>query len=207
MAELRCKVEDCKRPYDCKGYCHTHYCQVQRKGVAYTTMQDKRPATIKDGVARIPVGVNAKDGYILVDTEDSWVDRYKWSSSIGGYAFTKVGGRRGKNTSIHRLLLSPADSQEVDHINGDKLDNRRSNLRLCTRGENAHNMGPHKNRNQSGFKGVSVRGRRFRASIYHRKVNYHLGYFDTAISAAKAYDTRAKELFGDFAWLNFPKGV
>ena len=93
---------------------------------------------------------------------------------------------------------------EVDHINRDKLDNRRSNLRLVTHTQNCVNASLRVT-NTSGFKGVNFyRGKYWRAYI---RVNYRhisLGFFPTAEAAARAYDEAAREHFGEFAFLNFP---
>lgn len=89
----------------------------------------------------------------------------------------------------------------VDHRNGDGLDNRRANLRPATAAQNAANQ-QLSIANTTGYKGVSLyRNGRFRASIQRR----HLGYFDTAADAARAYDAAALDLFGDFAHLNFER--
>ena len=90
----------------------------------------------------------------------------------------------------------------VDHINQDPLDNRRQNLRLATRSQNAANLGPYAN-NTSGYKGVDFNRGKWRARITQDGVRYFLGTFDTAEDAARAYDQKALELFGEFASLNF----
>lgn len=89
----------------------------------------------------------------------------------------------------------------VDHINGNKLDNRKSNLRICTDAENARNS----SKKSGNFKGVQWRSdkHKFRARIMDNGKEIFIGYFTNEIEAAKAYDTKAKELFGEFARLNF----
>ena len=93
---------------------------------------------------------------------------------------------------------------EVDHINQNKLDNRKSNLRLCSHSQNGINKYKQSN-NSSGFKGVCFNKRRqkFMAFINKDKKRTYIGYFETAEEAGKAYDKKAKELFGEFACLNF----
>ena len=95
----------------------------------------------------------------------------------------------------------------VDHQNGDGLDNQRGNLRPTTHGQNMFNRRLYKN-STSGFKGVTRRRRdgRWQAQIQANKKHRHLGYFDAAEDAARAYDAAARELHGDFAQLNFPQG-
>lgn len=94
----------------------------------------------------------------------------------------------------------------IDHRNGDGLDNRRINLRKATHQENSFNKGPNKN-NCTGYKGVAPFGiGRFRAQIMFNKKQVFLGCFDVAEEAARAYDKKAVELMGEFAWTNFEVG-
>lgn len=106
---------------------------------------------------------------------------------------------------LHRFIMQPAKGLEVDHLNGDGLDNRRSNLRICTRGQNARNQ-----RlcvaSTTGFKGVSFdrERKKFSAKINTAGSTLHLGRFENPKDAARAYDVKARELFGAFARTNFP---
>jgi len=93
----------------------------------------------------------------------------------------------------------------VDHINGNPLDNRKSNLRICTHAENSNNTGPRKN-NTSGYKGVywAKRNKRWLAQITHNGKQVYIGHYKDKEEAARAYDAKAKEFQGEFAYLNFP---
>ena len=95
--------------------------------------------------------------------------------------------------------------ERTDHRNGDGLDNRRSNLRDATAGENSRNTRVHLD-SASGLKGVSwyKRSRKWRAHIHVGTKQQHLGYFATAEEAAHAYDDAARELHGEYATVNFP---
>jgi hypothetical protein len=106
---------------------------------------------------------------------------------------------------MHRQITSAPPGLVVDHINHNGLDNRKDNLRLCTRAQNALNQRPRKG-TSSRYKGVywHERDKRFYAQISHKGRRYHLGSYKSEIQAAKAYDKKAKELFGEFAHLNFP---
>lgn len=108
--------------------------------------------------------------------------------------------------SMHRFIMDAPKGQQVDHINGNKLDNRKSNLRICSHSENLRNQRKPKD-NKSGFKGVSWHkgAKRWCAEIRSNGKRHHLGYFDTAEDAAKAYDIAATLIHGDYARLNFPK--
>lgn len=103
---------------------------------------------------------------------------------------------------LHRLLTPCCQSFEVDHRNGNTLDNRRQNLRVATKSQNQANRGIPKN-NTSGFKGVHFDGSKYRAKVVCNKQVHRLGHFDTAEQAAIAYDQKAIELFGEFAKTNF----
>jgi len=107
----------------------------------------------------------------------------------------------GHRTSIlmHRLIVEASTEDEVDHIDGDGLNNRRSNLRTCTPRQNSANQRVMR-RNKLGFKGVAKKCRRFYASIQSAGKTVHLGTYDTPEEAAAAYRGAAKALHGDFAW-------
>lgn len=106
-----------------------------------------------------------------------------------------------KTSTFHRFLLGGKPGLEIDHINGDRLDNRRSNLRFSSRSENARNSKPHKG-SLSKFKGVSILCGKWFAQIYLNKKNVYLGSFKSEKDAALAYNKKAKEEFGEFAYLN-----
>ncbi|MCK5172440.1 MAG: endonuclease, partial [Planctomycetes bacterium] len=86
------------------------------------------------------------------------------------------------------------------------LNNRKRNLRVCTAAENNHNTRGHRGKS-SRWKGVNffTPKKRFRAQIRYKDREYFLGYFRDEAQAGRAYDKKAKELFGDFAYLNFPE--
>ena len=113
---------------------------------------------------------------------------------------------RGKkfHKLLHCAVMDPPEGMTVDHINRDNLDNRRNNLRLCTATENSRNRGVNENKKHSKYKGVckNYRGGRWKARITKDKVLHRLGTYDTAEAAAKAYNEKALELFGEFACLN-----
>ena len=103
---------------------------------------------------------------------------------------------------MHRLLLK-CEGKIIDHISGDGLDNRRSNIRCCTKSENLLNRRININ-NNSGYKGVSWFKvvKKWRAQIQYKKIVYHLGTYDKRIDAAKAYNKAAIKFHGEFAKLN-----
>ena len=146
----------------------------------------------------------------LVDDADyERVSKYKWYAWRGGagpfYARRNVasGRRQQKTVKLHRFILGFPDSF-IDHVNHNGLDNRRSNLRLCTRSQNQQNRLPERGKT-SAYKGVNwnKRNRIWYAKIKHNGKGFHLGCFRSEVRAAKAYDDAAKENFGEFAYLNF----
>lgn len=130
------------------------------------------------------------------------VESGKWSITRAGYVRRTIGvnGER----YLHRILLGARPDQEVDHIDGNTLDNRRENLRICTRQENA--AARKFPRGTSGFRGVSYHCGKWQASIRVDGTLVYLGRFDSAEDAARQYDDAALEAFGNFAKLNFPIG-
>lgn len=140
----------------------------------------------------------------LFDVEDMPVVRkHKWSIENSGYVHTTS---KGKHMRLHQVLMSPYVGV-VDHINGDKTDNRRCNLRVASNKENVRNQCIGK-RNTSGFKGVSFDRRRnkYTSQITSDGVNHFLGYYEDPVNAAVAYDKAAAFYFGEFAKPNFGEG-
>lgn len=141
----------------------------------------------------------------LVDDEDfERINQFKWYYGEG-YAIreiqTGVGRKARKTIRMHRMVTDTPEGMEVDHINHDKLDNRKTNLRVCNRLANGKNKMMSK-RNKSGYKGVHARYGRWVAVIRFNWKLYHLGVFDTPEEAARAYNKAAVEYFGEYAYLN-----
>lgn len=143
---------------------------------------------------------------ILIDID--WYDRLiinNWNC-YGGYArtFSKVNGKL-ISESMHRVVMGIIpEGLVVDHINGNKLDNRMVNLRTCTVAENSRNRKVSDN-TKNTYLGVTFhkRDRRWQAQVRHKGIRYYCGYFKTEKEAAVAYDKKAKELHKEFANLNF----
>jgi len=132
------------------------------------------------------------------------LNKYKWTASKGAGTWYARRQSRGKTIFMHREIMQAPDGLVVDHIDGNGLNNHPRNLRLCTHRQNAYNS--RTARGTSRYKGVCYDPDtgKWRASINHRGKHYHLGLFDTEIEAAHAYDAKARALFGEYAYLNFP---
>ena len=113
-------------------------------------------------------------------------------------------GGASKNILMHRLLLNAPSTLEVDHINMNRLDNRRKNLRLATHSDNQHNRKKYKV-NTSGYKGVYFYKdrKKWSAKIRIKGKLFNLGFFDSPYLASFAYNTEATKNFGDYARPNF----
>jgi len=145
--------------------------------------------------------------FALVDDEDyERVINIKWHYNHG-YAMRSVPGPRGyKKQGMHRLILNAPTDKLVDHINMDRLDNQKNNLRLCSYSQNRLNSKLNSN-NSTGFKGVTYKKRRrkkpWEASAHSFMDGYlYLGSYKTREEAAKAYNTVVTQLDSEFYILN-----
>lgn len=152
-----------------------------------------------------------KGMFTMVDDDVyDYLNQWRWGIDIGSYVIRNkyLYRKNGKNISklifIHHIIKGRKEGYDIDHINGNRLDNRIENLRFATRSQNKMNAKVYKN-NKLGLKGVHFveKTHKFRASITLNKKKSMLGTFKTKEEAARAYDKKAKELFGEFALLNF----
>lgn len=145
----------------------------------------------------------SNNGMALIDSADfSVLSEYKWMRSSCGYAVTYIrNGSKRSAVLMHRLILNVEHGKEVDHINGNCLDNRRENLRVCSHAENMKNRKIHKN-NKSGAKGVWIDARHknpiFVAEIRTDGRKEIIGRFLNVDDAAKAYKSAAEKRHGEF---------
>lgn len=149
--------------------------------------------------------ISTQNGFdILIDDEDyDLIRSFKWwavKDKNTWYARTNHPDG-GKSLDMHHLILPGESDTVVDHINGNGLDNRRTNLRRVTRSINCQKRVV---RNELGLKGVHIQGDRYRARITKEGKRFNLGMYETPEEAARAYDDAAIELFGEHAALNYP---
>jgi len=152
-----------------------------------------------------------QDKVSIVDDEDfDKLNQFKWFAHWdrhNWYACRHTGRINGKDpiTGMHRVIMNPQENMEVDHKDGDGLNNQKSNLRVCTHRQNNRNLKPRLDKISSKLKGVSwhKKNRKFTSTITSNQNTIHLGCFNSEQEAAIAYDKAAKQLHGDFARTNY----
>lgn len=140
--------------------------------------------------------------FVLIDRDCAFLFSVPWGL-CGGYAARNM--ERGVAIYLHRLVLN-VSSERVDHINGDKLDNRRANLRPASHRDNIRNQ-KLRSDSSTGFKGVRKRHKRWTAQINYGGRQVYLGSASSAEEAAMLYDGAAEELFGEFSKTNRSMGL
>lgn len=141
----------------------------------------------------------------IVDDKDyEKFHKYSYNCNYNGYASRsiKINGQ-WSNLLLHREIMNPPDGMFIDHINRNRLDNRKENLRVCNIAQNRYNSGPNKD-TSSKYKGVHYCKKRklYNSIITFEGKTYNLGSYYTEEEAAIAFNLKAKELQGEFAYLN-----
>lgn len=158
-----------------------------------------------------------QDKFAIVDDEDFVeLSKYKWYAHWDGYNWyalrniTLISGSKAifkqSTISMHRTIMHPLPGFEIDHRNKNSLNNKKTNLRICTHQQNIQNI--RKKKGTSKFKGVRwvKLNHKWGAQIGTNGKTIYLGLFENESKAAKIYDQKAKELFGEFALTNFLSG-
>ena len=152
-------------------------------------------------VRHIPLGNGL---FAIVDAADyDRLRKYRWCATRRGRNVYAVSSENGRTVSMHRMLMKPRRGYVVDHIDGNGLNNRRCNLRVCTPAQNLANKAPRGGSSQ--FVGVYRYRDKWGANVTRRGKCYYVGTFDDEVEAAKARDRKAYELHGEYAYLNFPE--
>ncbi len=199
-----CSLGGCDSKHFVHGYCSKHWLQYKRHGrIIERTRYDRNEIIMHPDYAEIVLCdiSNREVGRTKIDIEDlGLVEKYRWHLSRSGYAFSH------QARFLHRFVMGANQRSTIDHKK-DKLDNRKTNLRLATQQENTFNQS--KRLNAVGFKGVtwSKSEKQFIAQIMKNGKNYRLGAFLDPSLAAAAYDKAAEDLFGEFARTNKMLGL
>jgi len=149
--------------------------------------------------------ITLSKGTVLMDVEDKHLLHGHGIKLKEGYV-RLLNSKTRKYANLARLIMMPLEGFEVDHIDHNTLDNRKANLRVCTRSENARNNSGHSTR-KAPYKGVyfeklATGAKKWRAYTRMNGKRLWFGYFLTAEDAAESYNVNAKRLFGEFARLN-----
>lgn len=147
-----------------------------------------------------------EDRYALIDNEDlELILGYKWRLEKNRNDIYAIATLKDKNRSIrmHRLIMKAQKGDQIDHINHNGLDNRKTNLRIVTTSQNQMNR-LKRHGTTSKYKGVSwnKNGHKWEARVVINKKDTYIGLFDSEIEAAQTYDKWAKDSFGEYARLN-----
>ena len=203
--EGKCKIEGCESKIFSGGYCSKHYNHMRKYGKIVETRYDKNEIVINDDYAEVVLKGNdlEEKARVIIDLDDvDKIKNYKWHIISSGYAYCSTLGNL-----LHRYLLglTKDDDEYVDHENRNKLDCRKSNLRLSNDITNSQNSSVRLD-NSSGFTGISnTKNNKWRAYIHEHqgfkvKSKYiQLGTFETIEEALVIRLKAEKEMFGEFA--------
>ncbi|MHB8674642.1 MAG: HNH endonuclease [Candidatus Limnocylindrales bacterium] len=148
------------------------------------------------------ITIRLTKGYeTIIDDEDEWVTKIKCHASDNGHGIIYARTSNKYSRFLHRAIIKAPRGKQVDHINGNTLDNRRENLRIVTNQQNQFNKKMYRD-NKTGFKGVWPQGKRFYGQIRLNGKKTILGSFETPLDAARAYNEAALKYFGEYARLN-----
>ena len=194
-----CSVDGCNNKHYGKGYCRRHYEQYKKYGcITHTgrSIFDKNEIIEYEDYAEIILYDKHGNEVARTMIDLEYVDvvkNYKWCF-LGGYAYSY------QLKQLHRFIMNPSEDMVVDHINHNKLDNRKCNLRVCTHQENGWNKDPIST-NTSGTTGVIFDKSRNKwlARIEFNGKQIHLGRFKTKEEAVEARRQAEIEYFGEFA--------
>lgn len=201
-----CSVEGCNNKVQAKGLCSKHYSQMRRYGkiIEYSYRDKTNHIEIVDDHAEIYL-INRNNeicAKCLIDIEDiDLVKDIKWHKSNLQRSTYYCISNNSKWRRIHRLILGITDENTlVDHINHNGLDNRKSNLRICTNQQNICNCNIPKN-NKSGCKGVywAKDKQKWTVQVTINNKTKYIGRFTEYEDAVKARNEAAKKYYGEFA--------
>lgn len=196
-----CSVEGCNKKHCAKGFCQNHYYLFKKYGyIPERTIYSPNEIIEYEDYAEIILYNNKCEeiARAIIDLDDiDIIKKYKWCLSLStGYVVTMI---KGKQESLHRFIMNPSDNMVIDHINHDKLDNRRSNLRICTQQQNTWNMSISKN-NKTGKTGVRYikEHDNWEVVIYVDGKNKYIGRYESKEEAIKVREEVEEKYFKEF---------
>ena len=195
-----CSVSGCNGKHKGLGFCAKHYCQYKRHGKIMDN-EPKNEIILYEDCAEVVIYNREGEevGRVLIDKEDvEKIKNYKWSMG-NGYVYNGTVGK------MHRFLMNCPSNKIVDHINHNTLDNRKTNLRICTQTENCMNRNKRKN-TTSQYKGVCWDKQRSKWSVQiaiNNKRKY-VGLYDSEFEASIEYDRYAIMYHGIYCKTNHP---
>lgn len=192
---ILCDVTGCERGvYSMNNnLCLTHHTRFKRYGRLDNKLGKPSDITIKDGIAYIHL---YNDKFAKISPEDiDKVKPYKWGYSYSnGVVTQKQSKYKNKHIKLHRMILNPSKNKIIDHINGDKLDNRRENLRIVEHSDNIVNQKSRPMRNITKVNHANG----YYVRIRYKNKKYYIGYFLSLKDAMSARDKAAKEIHGEY---------
>ena len=194
----KCKCEWCEELIQRAEYCKRHASQIRNWGECRFSRGDKNQYILYEDYAEIILyDKDLKEkSKAIIDLED--VEKckpYKWTLRNDGYVSTK---KNYQAIKLHRFIADTPEGMHTDHINRNRLDNRKDNLKICNQKENNKNKGLYKS-NQLGYTGVSkarTLKEGFISCIRFENKTYHLGSFDTFEEAVKARQDAEVKFYG-----------
>lgn len=190
-----CKVEGCENKHIARGYCNKHYIQRKRHNKIFKrTRFDKNEIILKNDYAEVVLYDNKRKeiARTLIDLEDvEKIKSYKWHLNDSGYTTCNV---KGKNIRLHRLIMKVSDDKEIDHIYHDLLDNRKSQLRICTNSQNSMN------RKVKGYSWEKGR-QKWQTYIEINGKRIFLGYFKIKSEAKEARKQAEIKYYKEFRYI------
>ena len=178
--------------------------KIISKGQEYIILFDEEDLLLVEACGNLKID----KGYVRTSLGKNQIDEINNITNLNiQYKERKDTGAIQVTKSLHRLILGVEDSKiQVDHINNNPLDNRKENLRLASHSQNQRNKNKTR-KNKTGYKGVEYVPKVNKSNPYKMKIQKNgkviQKYFSTAEKAALAYDKAARELFGEYANLNF----